>query len=79
MIQPGHPKLSLSRQGHLLRVSRSSVYHRPKGESAKNLALMRRIDELFLSYPFYGSRCGGKASVWVGRGRAEGTDRAYGR
>ena len=55
------------------------MYHRPKGESAKNLALMRRIDELFLSYPFYGSRCGGKASVWVGRGRAEGTDRAYGR
>ncbi len=56
MIEPGHPKLSLSRQCHLLRVSRSSVYHRPKGESAENLGLMRRIDELFLSYPFYGSR-----------------------
>ena len=56
MIEPGHPKLSLSRQCHLLRVSRSSVYHRPKGESAENLALMRRIDELFLEYPFYGSR-----------------------
>ena len=48
MIAPGHPKLSLSRQCHLLRVSRSSLYHRPKGESAENLALMRRIDELFL-------------------------------
>ncbi len=56
MIAPGHPKLSLSRQCHLLRVSRSSVYHRPKGESAENLALMRRIDKLFLEYPFYGSR-----------------------
>ena len=56
MIEPGHPKLSLSRQCHLLRVSRSSVYHRPKGESAENLALMRRIDKLFLEYPFYGSR-----------------------
>ena len=55
MIRPGHPKLSLSRQCRLLRVSRSSVYHRPKGESAKNLALMRRIDKLFLEYPFYGS------------------------
>ncbi len=32
------------------------MYHRPKGESAENLALMRRIDELFLEYPFYGSR-----------------------
>ena len=26
------------------------------GESPENLALMRRIDELFLKYPFYGSR-----------------------
>lgn len=38
MIEPGHPKLSLSRQCRLLRVSRSSVYHRPKGESAEKLA-----------------------------------------
>ncbi len=56
MIRRDHPKLSLSRQCRLLRVSRSSLYHRPKGESAQNLALMRRIDELFLNYPFYGSR-----------------------
>ena len=56
MIESGHPKLSLTRQCRLLRVSRSSLYHRPKGESAENLALMRRIDELFLKYPFYGSR-----------------------
>ena len=56
MLEPGHPKLSLSRQCRLLRVSRSSVYHRPKGESAENLALMRRIDKLFLDHPFYGSR-----------------------
>ena len=32
------------------------MYHRPKGESAKNLGLMRRIDKLFLECPFYGSR-----------------------
>ena len=32
------------------------MYHRPKGESAENLALMRRIDKLFLECPFYGSR-----------------------
>ena len=32
------------------------MYHRPKDESAENLGLMRRIDELFLKYPFYGSR-----------------------
>jgi len=37
-------------------MSRSSYYYTPKGESAENLELMRRIDELFLKYPFYGSR-----------------------
>ena len=56
MIRRDHPKLSLSRQCRLLSISRSSLYHTPKGESAQNLALMRRIDELFLKYPFYGSR-----------------------
>ncbi|MDE0034924.1 MAG: IS3 family transposase [Deltaproteobacteria bacterium] len=56
LIEPGPPHLSLSRQCHLLGVSRSSLYHEPKGESEENRGLMRRIDELFLEYPFYGSR-----------------------
>ena len=50
------PGLSLSRQCDVLSISRSSLYYAPQGESAENLALMRRIDELFLKYPFYGSR-----------------------
>ena len=50
------PGLSLSRQCELLSISRSSFYYRPKPESPENLALMRRIDELFLRYPFFGSR-----------------------
>ena len=56
MIVPGRPGLSLSRQCRLLSISRSAFYYAPKGESPENLALMRRIDELFLKYPFYGSR-----------------------
>ncbi len=36
----------MSRQCALVGVSRSSLYYRPKGESAENLALMRRLDEL---------------------------------
>ena len=56
MMRRGHPDLSLSRQCHLLSISRSSFYYAVKGESPENLALMRRIDELFLKYPFYGSR-----------------------
>ena len=56
MITRDAPELSLSRQCRLLSISRSSFYYAPKGESPENLALMRRIDELFLKYPFYGSR-----------------------
>ena len=52
----GHPSLSLTRQCRLLSIGRSSLYYQPKGESAETLALMRRIDELFLKYPFYGAR-----------------------
>ena len=48
--------LSISRQCALLGISRSSVYYRPRGESAESLALMRRMDALSLEYPFYGSR-----------------------
>ena len=48
--------LSVRRQCRLLKVARSAVY-RPKPEpSAEDLALMRRIDELYLEKPFYGSR-----------------------
>jgi putative transposase len=56
MIAPQRPGLSLSRQCQLLSISRSSLYYRPLGESLENLALMRRIDELFLRCPFFGSR-----------------------
>ena len=49
-------ELSVRRQCELLNVARSGVY-RPRPEpSADDLALMRRIDELYLEKPFYGSR-----------------------
>ena len=51
-----HPAVSLSGQCRLLSIGRSSLYYEPKGESAATLALMRRIDELFLKYPFYSAR-----------------------
>jgi len=56
MIRRDHPDLSLSRQCQVLAISRSAFYYTPKGERPENLALMRRIDELFMKYPFYGSR-----------------------
>jgi putative transposase len=48
--------LSVRRQCEILRLQRSTYYYQPIGESAYNLALMKRIDELFLELPFFGSR-----------------------
>ena len=56
MIARADPNLSITRQCQLLSLSRSSFYYAAKGESAANLALMRRLDALFLKYPFFGSR-----------------------
>jgi putative transposase len=55
MIDRTHP-LPVVRQAQLLGISRGSVYYLPKPPSAADLALMRRIDELHLAYPFAGSR-----------------------
>ena len=47
---------SVRRQCELLGVSRSSVYYVPVEPDAEELELMRRIDEIHLEFPFYGSR-----------------------
>ena len=56
MIKNNEEGLSVSRQCKLLSISRSTCYCRPKGESIENLNLMKRIDNIYLSHPFYGSR-----------------------
>jgi putative transposase len=48
--------LSVQRQCELLRLPRSTYYYQPRPESAENLRLMRRLDELYLEWPFFGSR-----------------------
>ena len=55
MIDRSH-ELPLTRQAQLLKLSRSSVYYRAHPLSAADLAIMRRMDELHLDYPFAGSR-----------------------
>jgi len=55
MIDRDHT-LSLTRQAALLKLSRSSLYYRAQPVSPADLAVMRRIDELHLDYPFAGSR-----------------------
>jgi putative transposase len=48
--------VSVRRQCALLNVARSGVYRPKPAMAADDLALMRRIDELHLELPFYGSR-----------------------
>jgi putative transposase len=55
MIDRSHA-LPLARQAKALNISRGSVYYKPRPVSAEDLAIMRRIDELHLEFPFAGSR-----------------------
>jgi hypothetical protein len=55
MIEREH-ELSLVRQAELLDLSRASLYYEPAPVSEEDLALMRRMDELHLEFPFAGSR-----------------------
>jgi putative transposase len=81
MIDRGH-ELPLTRQAEILRLSRGSLYYEPCPVSAADLAIMRRIDELHLNYPFAGSRmlrdllCG--EGIPVGRERVASMMRRMG-
>jgi putative transposase len=55
MIDRTHP-LPVQQQCHLLNLARSTAYYQPMPVSTMTLALMRRIDELHLHYPFAGAR-----------------------
>jgi putative transposase len=48
--------LPVTRQCQLLNLNRSTVYYPPRPVSDDDLRLMRRIDEMYLQRPFYGSR-----------------------
>ncbi len=55
MIDRGHA-LSVTKQAAVVGIARSTVYYLPRLVSAADLAIMRRIDELHLEFPFAGSR-----------------------
>ena len=64
MVDRRHPALSTVRQCALLGIGRSSLYYRPRGTPAEDLAVMKRMDQQYLATPFYGSR---RMKVWLGR------------
>jgi putative transposase len=56
MVERPGKDLSVRRQCALLNLARSGVYRSKPAAAASDLAVMRRIDELHLELPFYGSR-----------------------
>jgi putative transposase len=55
MIDRAHD-LPITRQAEALSVSRGSVYYLPRPVPKADLAIMRRLDQLHLEYPFAGAR-----------------------
>jgi putative transposase len=55
MIDRDHD-LPIAKQARALGISRGSVYYLPRPVPAATLAVMRRMDELHLEFPFAGSR-----------------------
>ena len=56
MVDRDDPVLAVVAQCRLLKIARSTLYYRPAAVDPDDLALMRRMDELYLASPFYGSR-----------------------
>ena len=56
LVDRADGKLSVRRQCELLGVARSGVYRPAPAANDNDLALMRRIDEVFTRWPFLGSR-----------------------
>ena len=55
MIDRAHD-LPVGKQAKVLRISRGSVYYKPRPVPEADLAVMRRLDRLHLEFPFAGSR-----------------------
>jgi putative transposase len=56
LVDRADPALSVAAQCRLLKVARSTLYYKPSPVDPDDLALMRRMDELYTASPFYGSR-----------------------
>ena len=48
--------MTIEQQCALLGLARSSYYYHPRPESQENLRLLRHLDELYMEFPYYGSR-----------------------
>jgi putative transposase len=74
LVDHADPALSVVAQCRLLKIARSTLYYRAVPVSEDDLALMRRMDELYVAAPFYGSRR--MVAVLRGKGLAVNRKRA---
>jgi len=56
MLEKDNPQMPLKTQVELLGISYSSLFYQSVRPSPRELAIKRRIDELYTAHPFYGSR-----------------------
>lgn len=49
-------ELSIRRQCELLELSRNNLYYKPKPISNAELAVLKKIDEIYTEHPYYGTR-----------------------
>ena len=63
MVEVAHAQISLGRQCELLGLARSSLYYQQRGESERNLKLLRLLDEQYTRTPFYGVP---RMTAWLG-------------
>jgi putative transposase len=56
LVERDSKEISLSTQAKLLSINRTSIYYRPVPPSEEEIAIKRRIDEIYTQRPFYGSR-----------------------
>jgi putative transposase len=55
-VDATHPDLSIRRQCELLILARSTLYYVAADMSPEDIALMKAVDRIYTSWPFYGSR-----------------------
>lgn len=56
LLEPDNKELSIVEQSDLLSLNRTSIYYKPLPPSEEEIAIKRRIDEIYTQYPFYGYR-----------------------
>jgi putative transposase len=56
MIERGTKELSINKQCELLGIHRSGIYYHPAEPNKNDLAIMRRMDEMYLEDPTRGTR-----------------------